>query len=221
MTEAPAPRKKTWGAPLLTPTERTKASSGSSNPSISEGPGSRRRMAAAVSYRVPMGAVGSELGGSSKVLRSLNWCNRPVRVQATCAQPRPHGERRQRDRCVDGDAGGARSSSRDRPSAVSRPVEGCGLELTRFRGHPQTCGGGHDAEEPTAVFVGVPAADGRPGAWGADARFAIAGVRADGAVDLELDSAGRAESRGTASDGVGWHLLDVVVGRDTPPLPPP
>ena len=63
------------------------------------------------------------------------------------------------------------------------------LELTRFRGHPQTWGGGHDAEEPTA---GVPAADGRPGAWGADARFAIAGVRANGAVDLELDSAGRA-----------------------------
>ena len=43
------------------------------------------------------------------------------------------------------------------------------LELTRFRGHPQTCGGGHDAEEPTTVFAGVPAADGRPGAWGADA----------------------------------------------------
>ena len=41
-----------------------------------------------------------------------------------------------------------------------------GLELTRFRGHPQTCGGGHDAEEPTAVFAGVQAADGRPGAWG-------------------------------------------------------
>ena len=44
------------------------------------------------------------------------------------------------------------------------------VELTRFRGHPQTCGGEHDAEEPTAVFAGVPAADGRPGAWGADAR---------------------------------------------------
>ena len=33
------------------------------------------------------------------------------------------------------------------------------MELTRFRGHPQTWGGGHDAEEPTAVFAGVPAAD--------------------------------------------------------------
>ena len=44
------------------------------------------------------------------------------------------------------------------------------VELTRFRGHPQTWGGGHDAEEPTAVFAGVPAADGRPGEWGADAR---------------------------------------------------
>ena len=29
-------------------------------------------------------------------------------------------------------------------------------------GHPQTWGRGHDAEEPTAVFAGVPAADGRP-----------------------------------------------------------
>ena len=27
------------------------------------------------------------------------------------------------------------------------------------------------------------------------------------------------EWRGTASDGVGWHLLDVVVGRDTPGEP--
>ena len=42
------------------------------------------------------------------------------------------------------------------------------------------------------LAAGVPAADGRPGAWGADARFAIAGVRANGAVDLELGPPGRA-----------------------------
>ena len=44
------------------------------------------------------------------------------------------------------------------------------VELTRFRGHPQTWGErSHDAEEPTTVSAGVPAADGRPGARGADA----------------------------------------------------
>ena len=75
------------------------------------------------------------------------------------------------------------------------------MELTRFRGHLNTWGGGHDAEEPTTVSGGVPAADGRPGARGADTRGAVAGVRAIRAVDLEL---GRQAERdeGIRSDGL-------------------
>ena len=48
---------------------------------------------------------------------------------------------------------------------------------------------------PRAISRLFGGSSGRPGAWGADARFAIAEVPANGAVDLELDSAGRA----------GWH----------------
>ena len=68
------------------------------------------------------------------------------------------------------------------------------LELTRFRGHFilfREEKGVHDAEEPSAVPAGVPAADGGAGAHGSQARGAVPGVRADGPVDPDLGCPGR------------------------------
>jgi transposase len=71
--------------------------------------------------------------------------------------------------------------------AVPASPASAAVELTRFRGHlilweKGVC----DAEESPAVPAGVPASDGGVGAFGTYAGVAVAGVRGDGAVDLEL-----------------------------------
>jgi transposase-like protein len=67
------------------------------------------------------------------------------------------------DHCVDELVGWHTAKIGDRWTAL--------VELTRFRGHPMVWGERtvHDAEEPSAVPPGVPAADHRPGAEGANA----------------------------------------------------
>jgi hypothetical protein len=72
------------------------------------------------------------------------------------------------------------------------------LELTRFRGHfilLREEKGVHDGQDESAVSVGVSAAVGGAGASGSHPGGAVAGVRADGAVDPQLGRAGRRRRR--------------------------